>query len=63
MFKLFSKLEVFCRKTDTMWFFAHYEPWIVNVERAKIWVRPLSMWNEMIERDGMSFKRFEFIGE
>ncbi len=28
-----------------------------------IWVRPLSMWNELIERDGMSFKRFEFIGE
>jgi hypothetical protein len=28
-----------------------------------IWVRPLSMWNEIIERDGMSFKRFDFIGE
>ena len=29
----------------------------------KIWVRPLSMWNEIIERDGLSFKRFEFIEE
>lgn len=28
-----------------------------------IWVRPLSMWNEIIERDGISFKRFEFIEE
>ncbi len=28
-----------------------------------IWVRPLSMWNEIIERDGVSFRRFEFIGE
>ncbi|MHC1747309.1 MAG: DUF1653 domain-containing protein [Cellulosilyticaceae bacterium] len=24
-----------------------------------IWVRPLSMWNEEIERDGKIFKRFE----
>jgi hypothetical protein len=28
-----------------------------------IWVRPASMWNEMIERDGVSIKRFTFIGE
>jgi len=27
-----------------------------------IWVRPASMWNEIIERDGLSFKRFEYIG-
>ena len=26
-----------------------------------IWVRPLSMWNEEITRDGKSFKRFEKI--
>ena len=29
----------------------------------EIWVRPASMWNEEIERDGKRFKRFEFIGE
>ncbi len=24
------------------------------------WVRPASMWNEVVERDGKTFKRFEF---
>jgi hypothetical protein len=28
-----------------------------------IWVRPVSMWNEVIERDGLTFRRFEYIGE
>lgn len=28
-----------------------------------LWVRPASMWNEEIERDGKKFKRFGFIGE
>jgi Uncharacterized protein conserved in bacteria len=28
-----------------------------------IWVRPVSMWNEIVERDGVSFRRFEYIGE
>lgn len=28
-----------------------------------IWVRPISMWNETIERGGKTFKRFEYIGE
>lgn len=28
-----------------------------------LWVRPLSMWNEEITRDGKTFKRFEYIGE
>ena len=27
------------------------------------WVRPLSMFLEVIERDGKSFSRFEYIGE
>ena len=27
------------------------------------WVRPLSMWNETVERDGKTFKRFTYIGE
>ena len=29
----------------------------------KIWVRPLNMWNEEIEKDGKIVKRFEFIME
>ena len=28
-----------------------------------VWVRPLSMWNETVERDGKCFQRFTFIGE
>ena len=27
-----------------------------------IWVRPASMWNETVERDGKIFKRFSFCG-
>ena len=27
---------------------------------GEIWVRPLSMWNEEITRDGKTFKRFTF---
>ncbi len=27
------------------------------------WVRPLSMWNETVERDGKTYKRFIYIGE
>lgn len=26
-----------------------------------VYVRPLSMWDEVVERDGKTFKRFEFI--
>ncbi len=26
-----------------------------------LWVRPVEMWNETVERDGKTFKRFEFI--
>lgn len=28
-----------------------------------LWVRPASMWNEIIERDGKSFQRFTLIEE
>lgn len=27
-----------------------------------VWVRPASMWNETIERDGKRMKRFTYIG-
>ena len=26
------------------------------------WVRPLSMWSELVEVDGVSMKRFEYMG-
>lgn len=28
---------------------------------GELWVRPASMWNETVERDGKTFKRFEFV--
>ena len=28
-----------------------------------LWVRPASMWNEVIERDGKTFRRFERTGD
>ena len=28
-----------------------------------LWVRPASMWNEMVERDGQTFPRFTLIQE
>ena len=28
-----------------------------------LWVRPVSMWNETVERDGKTFRRFTSIGE
>ncbi len=30
-----------------------------ETEPEKLWVRPLSMWNETVERDGKTFCRFE----
>ena len=27
-----------------------------------VWVRPASMWNDEIERDGVKYKRFTYIG-
>lgn len=28
-----------------------------------VWVRPADMWNESVERDGKTYKRFTYIGE
>jgi len=28
-----------------------------------LWVRPASMWNETVTRDGATYQRFTFIGE
>ncbi len=30
-------------------------------EDGGLWVRPASMWNEEVERDGKRYKRFTFI--
>ena len=31
--------------------------------KGEVWVRPASMWNEMVERDGKTFPRFTYIDE
>jgi len=28
-----------------------------------VWVRPASMWNETVERDGRTYVRFSYIGD
>ena len=28
-----------------------------------VWVRPASMWNEVVERDGQRFVRFTYLGD
>lgn len=28
-----------------------------------IWVRPASMWNELVERDGKTYRRFTYVGD
>lgn len=28
-----------------------------------LWVRPLSMWDETVTRDGQTYRRFTYIGE
>ena len=30
---------------------------------GELWVRPASMWDETVERDGKVFRRFEYVGE
>lgn len=42
------------------------EPMVVYkalYDEGGIWVRPADMWNETVERDGKTFKRFTYIGE
>ena len=28
-----------------------------------VWVRPLSMWNEQVEKDGKTYQRFSWLGD
>lgn len=30
---------------------------------GEIWVRPASMWNDTVTRDGVTLRRFEYIGK
>lgn len=42
------------------------EPYVVYralYGEGGLWVRPASMWNETVEREGKTFLRFTYIGE
>ena len=30
---------------------------------GKLWVRPAAMWNETVERNGKTYRRFTYIGD
>ena len=32
-------------------------------DEGSLWVRPASMWDETVERDGTVYKRFTFVGD
>ena len=57
-----NEYEVLCtaRHSETL------EPMVVYRalygERG-VWVRPASMWNETVERDGVTYQRFTYIGD
>ena len=56
-----NEYEVLCTATHS----ETLEPMVVYRalygERG-VWVRPAAMWNETVERDGKTFRRFTFLG-
>ncbi len=48
------------RHSETMEDMVVYQPLYGDMG---IWVRPAAMWDEIIEREGLTFRRFEYIGE
>lgn len=57
-----NEYEVICTAThsETM------EPMVVYralYGARGVWVRPVSMWNEVVERDGKRQRRFTYVGE
>lgn len=50
------------KHSETLEEFVVYEALYDN-PRSKLWVRPLAMFQETVERDGKTMPRFEYIGE
>ena len=50
------------KHSETLEEYVIYESLYDNPE-SKLWVRPIDMFNETIERDGKSVKRFKYVGE
>lgn len=50
------------KHSETLEEFVVYEALYDN-PKGRLWIRPLEMFLETIERDGKKFKRFEYIGD
>ncbi len=50
------------KHSETLEEFVIYEAQYDN-ELSKLWIRPITMWEEEVEVDGQKVKRFEYIGE
>lgn len=50
------------KHSETLEEFVVYEALYDN-ELSKLWIRPISMWEEEVEVNGQRVKRFEYIGE
>ena len=55
----FYKVLHVARDSETEEYFVVYHPFY---KEKDLWIRPLSMFTEMIERDGKTLERFRFIG-
>ena len=54
------RLECVARHSETL------EPMVVYralYGEGDIWVRPAAMWDGTVERDGVTYRRFTYIGE
>lgn len=51
---------LFCaRHSETLEEMVVYRP----LGSDDVWVRPASMWNEVVERNGKSYRRFTYLGQ
>jgi hypothetical protein len=52
------------RHSETQEWFVVYHPSNISPENlaSSIWIRPLSMFDEQIEREGKIMKRFTYVG-
>jgi hypothetical protein len=50
------------KHSETMELFVIYEALYDN-PAGKLWVRPLSMFTELVTRDGQTFPRFSYVGD
>lgn len=59
--KLYKVIDI-AKHSETLEDLVVYEPQYKN-ELSKLWVRPVSMWEEEVEIDGEKKRRFELLEE